>query len=108
VNPSRATGEPQLRCLGILGLAGIVLAMGMAAIGLSIAERIELSGLRSLVSRAATPPAARRDYVRELAEQVRSAPPGAFARRLPLPPSPAMLFLPPEPEVALDAIFAPR
>jgi hypothetical protein len=91
--------------LAALGLAGVVLIGSMAAIGLSLAGRIELSGVRSLIARPAAQPVARRDYVREFAEQVRSASPGAFKRPVPLLPPPAMLIAPAEPEVALDAVF---
>jgi hypothetical protein len=47
----------------------------------------------------------RRDYVREFAEVVRSAPTGSFARPEPVEAPPAMFIAPAPDEIALDAVF---
>lgn len=89
-----------------LGLAAVALALLATGAGLAIAGRLDVSRVSALLVRPAQAPEPRRDVVIEFAEQVRSAPPGTFARARPVAPPPTMLVAPALPDVALDAILA--
>jgi len=95
-----------LRDLAGLGLVTLVLLLVTAFAGLALAGKIDLSSIRSLLARPEALPVARRDYVREFAERVRTSPPGSFAHPRLVEAAPAMYIAPTPAEVALDAAFA--
>jgi hypothetical protein len=95
-----------LRDLAGLGLVTLALLLVTAFAGLALAGKIDLSSVRSLLARPEALPVARRDYVREFAEQVRTSPAGSFAHPRPVEAAPAMYIAPAAAEVALDAVFA--
>ena len=70
------SGEPRavsgLRHFGPAAL-GLALASLLLALSLSLAGRVDVSAVDGLVLRPAAPPVLQRDYVQELASQVRSA-----------------------------------
>lgn len=103
--PGRATRRRRLpwRAAGA-GLAAAVLLAASVALAVGLAGR----EVPAPVAAASAPPepvvSMRRDPVRLLAERVRQASPGAYARPRPLAPPPHM-FLAPAGTVALDAVF---
>jgi hypothetical protein len=95
-----------LRDLLGLGLVTLALLLVTAFAGLALAGKIDLSPTRSLLARPEALPVARRDYVREFAERVRTSAPGSFAHPRAVEAAPAMYIAPAPAEVALDAVFA--
>ena len=93
--PWKAAGAGLLAVLLLSACAGLLLGQG----GEGAAPSVRVT---------APPPepevSIRRDPVRLLAERVRDAAPGTFARPQPLSPPPAM-YLAPAPRLALDAVF---
>lgn len=99
---SRRTAVPLRLVLLALGVLVLVAAFALA---LSAVGRIDLSETGSVAAASDEGAVLRRDYVRELAERVRSAPPGTFQKPLPMLLPPLMFIAPPAAEIALDAIF---
>jgi hypothetical protein len=100
--PHRRATLPVRRVLLVLG--ALALATGLA-FALSFARGIELpkTGSAAVISDGSV--ILRRDYVRELAQRVRNAPPGTFQKPLPMLLPPHMFIAPAPVEIALDAIF---
>lgn len=95
-----------LRDLVGIGLVTLAFLLVTAFAVLALAGKIDLSSTRSLLARPEALPVARRDYVREFAERVRTSPPGSFAHPRPVEAAPAMYIAPAPAEVAPDAVFA--
>ncbi len=84
-------------------LAALLVAAGATFL---LAGSPDLSVPRALFARPEAAPVVRPDYVRVLAEAVRTAAPGTFGRGRPVAPPPEMLVAPAPPATPLDAILA--
>jgi Helix-turn-helix domain len=106
---AEASGGPKRRPavpvrLLLLVLGALVSASGLA-LALSLVRGIELPETRSVAAISDDGVTLRRDYVRELAEIVRNAPPGTFQQPRPMLAPPEMFISLAGAEIPLDAVF---
>ncbi len=95
----RRPGTPRLG-LALLAAFSVLLAIGCAFAGAVRLPEFAAEREAPVTAEVVMP----RDYVRELLAEVRSAPPGTYARAVPVAPPPAM-YLTPAPDPPLDALL---